>query len=473
MNSITYYSKLYLKRMLFLIFLSFTWSKAQSQTLNLKNAIASGMENYGSIKAKENYSKAATEEIARAKRTYLPNFNLAAQQVYGTVNGQNGPMYGSGGLGVASSGLPLEEQNWNAAFGSLYLANVNWDFFTFGKIRQQIQVAKATSVQSAKDLEQEKFKQKIKITTYYLNLLASQRMLVSQQKNLDRVIVIQQNAASRVKNGLLPAVDSILASAEVSKAKIALNQIKQQVKTQNNQLASSIGIVAREFVLDTHLVSKTPQSLTFFEEETVSENPILSFYNSKIEVGTSLLELNKKELYPNFSLFGVFQTRGSGFSSNYATNQNAYTTNYLDGIDPVRHNYLMGVGLSWNLTEVFRISKKITTQKFINTGLEEEYKMIDNELNNQLNESNTRLQYALENYKEAPLQVQAAQKAYEQRMALYKNGLTNLVDVTQALYILNRAEVDQDVINTNVWQALLMKAAATGDFNLFFNQYKQ
>jgi hypothetical protein len=54
---------------------------------------------------------------------------------------------------------------------------------------------------------------------------------------------------------------------------------------------------------------------------------------------------------------------------------------------------------------------------------------------------------------------------------LYKNGLTTIVEVTQALYTLNRAETDRDISNNNVWQALLLKAAASGDFSLFLNEF--
>ena len=58
-----------------------------------------------------------------------------------------------------------------------------------------------------------------------------------------------------------------------------------------------------------------------------------------------------------------------------------------------------------------------------------------------------------------------------QKSVLYRNGLTNMVDVTQALYALNRAETDRAIAYNNVWQALLLKAAATGDFALFFNEF--
>jgi hypothetical protein len=54
---------------------------------------------------------------------------------------------------------------------------------------------------------------------------------------------------------------------------------------------------------------------------------------------------------------------------------------------------------------------------------------------------------------------------------MYKNGLTNLLDLTQTLYVLVRAETDRDIAYNNVWQALLLKAASSGDFSIFENQF--
>jgi len=77
---------------------------------------------------------------------------------------------------------------------------------------------------------------------------------------------------------------------------------------------------------------------------------------------------------------------------------------------------------------------------------------------------------ALSAYAEVPVQVKAASDAYVQKSVLYKNGLTTIVDVTQALYALNRAETDRDIAYNNVWQALLLKAAAAGNFAIFINE---
>jgi outer membrane protein TolC len=441
------------------------------QTLTLKDAVNTGIRNYGIVKAKNSYYDAAQESVAQARRDYLPNLNLSGQQDYGTVNGQFGPSYGLNGLAAAAAGPTLPEQNWNAAFGALYLVNVNWDFFTFGRIRQRINVAKADAERYSKDFEQEQFRHKVRISAAYLNLLASQRLVISQQKNLSRATVFLNQSAARVRNGLLPGVDSTLASAEVSRARIALNQAKDQAKEYNNRLATLMGVAPQDFTLDSTFVRTVPKAFLTAAPKPDSLNPVLQFYRSRVSFSQAQLQLYRKEYWPTFTLFGVYQTRASGFGSNYALDQSDFSRDYGDGISPDRQNYVVGVGVTWNLTSIARGAKKVSAQRYVTKGLQEEYEQMENELRLQSNTADAKITFALDNYREAPQQVRAAQQAYLQKTTLYRNGLTNLVDVTQALYVVNRAETDRDIAYANVWQSLLLKAAATGDFDLFLNEF--
>jgi len=80
------------------------------------------------------------------------------------------------------------------------------------------------------------------------------------------------------------------------------------------------------------------------------------------------------------------------------------------------------------------------------------------------------LQLSLEQARLTPVQLGAAQRAYNQAEARYQSGLTDLFTLAQSVNALNRAEIDKFVTNGNVWRALLMKAAASGDMSLFLNQ---
>ncbi|MGZ3776958.1 MAG: TolC family protein, partial [Mucilaginibacter sp.] len=140
-----------------LISLSFTRSNAQQKVLTMKDAERIALSNYASIKAKANQLNASKAYLTESKVEYLPDLNFSAQQDYGTVNSQFGPSYGYKGLGVASSGPALAKQNWNAGFGALYLANVNWDVFAFGRAVEKVKVQQTAVNRDETDLGQEQF----------------------------------------------------------------------------------------------------------------------------------------------------------------------------------------------------------------------------------------------------------------------------------------------------------------------------
>jgi outer membrane protein TolC len=446
---------------------------ADAQTLNMKEAISTAIANYGTIKAKTNYVNASKESVKQSRREYLPNVTLSAQNDYGTVNGQTGAFAPFGqALNASSSGPTLANQNWNAAFGALYLSNVNWDFFTFGRIKERIKVSKTQLARDQNDLSQEIFQHKIRVSSAYLNLLAAQRLARSQERNLERAIVFKNNAVVRAKNGLIAGVDSALANAQVSSARILLTNAIDLQQEQANRLGVLLGVTATEFNLDTASINHVPQAILLNDTSTnLTQHPTLMYYRSRVNVSNEQTNYYKRLMYPTFSFMGVFQGRGSGFTPNYLLDQSNFSTSYGDGIKPTRANYLLGIGLVWNLSSILKTSPQVKAQRYTTFGLENEYQVADQQLHAQLALSEAKIRNAMANYMEAPEQVKAAAQAYLQKSVQYKNGLATLVDLTQALFVLNRAETDRDIAYTNVWQALLLKSAAAGDYNLFINEF--
>ncbi len=446
-------------------------ANGQQKVLGLKEAEQIALTNYGSIKAKANQLNASKASLKETHTEALPDLNVSIQQAYGTVNGQNGPLFGYHGLAVGSSGPVLGAQNNAAAFGSLYVSNVNWDFFSFGKAKEKVKVQSSIVSLDETDLVQEQFQHQVRVASTYLNLLIAQQLSKAQQDNLNRSLDLQKVVIARVKNGLNPGVDSALANAEVSNAKIALTNSQQVVQDQSNQLAQYLGIPPQNFVLDSTFVTKTPPKPDAQPLVKFDDHPELRYYRNRIGVSDEQARYLNTFNYPTFSLFGIYQGRGSGFAADYGTNTNDYTTNYGTGIDPTRFNYLLGVAVIWNVTNPFRVRYQVQSQKFTSDQYRNEYELAGERLRDQQLLAETRISNALKNYNEVPVEVKAATDAYNQKYTLYKNGLSNIVDFTQALYVLNRAEVDKDIASNNVWQAVLYKAAATGDFGVFINNF--
>lgn len=415
---------------------------AQQKLLSLKDAEQLALTNYGTIKAKANQLNSSRELLKDAKADALPDVNVSLQEDYGTLNGQNALL----------TGQPLTNQNSNAVFGTQYVSNLNWNLFSFGKVKERVKVQNAVISLNESDLAQEQFKHQVRVASTYLNLLVAQQLSKAQQDNLNRAIQLQGVVAARVNNGLNPGVDLSLANAQVSGAKIALTNSQQTVQEQSNQLAQYLGIMPQDFLLDSSFVTKAPPTPYAPVQANTANHPELLYYRNRVGISDEQAKYLKTFNYPTFSLIGLYQGRAS------------------DG-NPTRHNYMVGAAIAWNLTNLVSNHYQVQAQKYTSAQYQNEYEVADQQLRNQQLLAETRIGNALKNFNEAPIQVKAATDAYNQKYALYKNGLSNIVDFTQALYVLNRAEIDRDIASNSVWQALLSKAAATGDMGVFMNNF--
>ncbi|HZX73699.1 MAG TPA: TolC family protein [Cyclobacteriaceae bacterium] len=447
----------------------------QGGPLYLPDAVEAGLKNYQSIQAKQNYLNASTAAVQNTKNEYLPNLIGSLQQSYGTVNSQFGPVGAvglpgaGGGLAAGSSGPQSATQNWDAAFGALYILNTNWEFFSFGRVKSKVRLSTSQAEKDLADLTQEQFIHTIKVSSAYLNLLISQRLVQNSQANLDRTVSIQQSVRARTRSGLNAGVDSSTANAEVSRARLAYIESNNNEQQLRNQLAQLLNTPPIASVLDSSFLSRTPTQ--FDTNKDINQNPQVRFYQSRVDQGNSSVTYLKRSILPGLNFFGIYQGRASGFGYGYTPgSSDNYSKSYSDGVSPSRYNYLLGMSLSWNILSLAKISQQVNSQKFIAAAYQNEFDLITTQLKNQLILADQRIANSLQSVAEVPLQLNAARDAYNQKSVLYRNGLVNIVDLQLARFTLSRAETDMSVAYINVWQALLLKAAASGDIELFINQ---
>ncbi|MBC7422226.1 MAG: TolC family protein, partial [Ferruginibacter sp.] len=198
-----------------------THAQEQKQLL-LSQAVQAGVQNYQSIHAKQQYLRASAEQVKNTKNEYLPNIVASIQQDYGTINGQFGPLAPYGTAGTSSSGPTYASQSWRAAFGGVYVLNTNWEAFSFGRLKSRIEYSASLVNRDSADVVQEQFIQSVKISSAYLNLLVAQTLTKSAVANLERANYVQRVVLARTKSGLNAGVDSSIANAEVSKAKLLI-----------------------------------------------------------------------------------------------------------------------------------------------------------------------------------------------------------------------------------------------------------
>jgi len=448
-----------------------TLGQKPDSVLPLRDALRIGLTNYSRLKTKQDLVHASAMEVQAAKQDGLPDLTVGAESAYGTLDGMNGLASGQPGLITLTSGPVAVTQNWNAAFGALYLTNINWNLFSFGLQRSHVAEAKGQYRQDQQDLAQEQFQQQVRVAGAYLSLLAAQRVRIAMEENLRRAMQLREVILERTVNGLNPGVDSSIANTEVSNARLSLIDAQNYEQTQDNQLCIQMGISPQLLSVDTTFSLRPPGNLLSGTTPNVSGNPTLQFLASQVKTSDLQATYLRKTGLPRVSLFAVGQDRGSGFGSNYSINPADYSNNFFHGLQPVRANYLVGVGLAWDITDFSRSRSRSSAQRYRSKAFQDEYELEQSKLVNQLALSDQQIANAMAKYNETPVQLRSAQDAYRQKEALYENGLNNIVEVTQTLFLLNRAEIDRDVACNAVWQAVLFKAGTAGDLNLFLQQF--
>jgi outer membrane protein TolC len=447
----------------------FVAAQNPDKLLSMTDALQIASANY-LIQSKVNYTRSSAEAVQAAKKVALPDFILAAQTAYGTLNGVNG--LGSGLPGITTiSASTNASQNMNASFGALYNVNINMNVFSFGLQRAFVAATRGQFEQDRADLRQTKFEVETTVIGLYLNLLTAQRLRIVMQDNVDRISRLRDIIIARTMNGLNPGVDSSIANAELSTARMSLTDAENFEQSQASQLSIEMGVKQPFFNLDTSFVTTLPKNIPAQNEVNLQVHPVLRYLDSRIINSDLTATYLQKTALPRFSFFAVGQERGSGFGGSFTSDPNDYSDNFFKGADPVRANYLLGIGVTWNITDLTRVRSKVLSQRFISAAYKDDYNQAEIKYTDQLHFANQQISNALTKYREVPIQLKSAEDAYNQKKALYENGLTNIVDVTQTLFFLNQAEAASDVACSAVWQALLYKAVAAGDISLFLLQF--
>jgi outer membrane protein TolC len=160
-------------------------------------------------------------------------------------------------------------------------------------------------------------------------------------------------------------------------------------------------------------------------------------------------------------LTGITWARGS--SIDY---QDKYSS-VPDGWGYQRYNYLAGLTLTYNLFDIVHRRDKEAIVRDETVASEYDLQQQQLSLQNVGNKAEQGILTAMKNLGEIPIQIGAAQDAFGQKSAQYKAGIINLVDLTNAGYVLYRAQSEYVQAVSDWLLANLDKAAANGNLDLF------
>jgi outer membrane protein TolC len=392
----------------------------------------------------------------------LPDFIFNLQGNLGTNNNMPGG-YLSYGI-VPGNSRVRNEGNASTILTDLAIASVNWELYDFGERKAERQVA-ASDVDVAKSrFNQNKYDLQAFVIETYLQWLQVEDLLTIQVQNIDRNKEIRQSILALTKSGIKAGVDTSIAEAEISRLRSAYLELEGQRHQFKIVLSAMTNTPQDRLKADTTFTSRlVAQSIESQLIDSSSwQHPLLQYYKSLHQNSIEKENLVKKSYFPTISLQGAVWGRGSSVSADDKFRE------LSKGFGLERGNYLVGIGITYDLFDIKRKQLQLRTQQAFSNYADKQLK--EQQLLLQLNENklDARLVTMKEKLLEIPNQLAAAQAAYRQKLSLYKNGLINIVELNIALSVLYRAETDlitakymycktlfEKAINSNQVQSLL------------------
>jgi adhesin transport system outer membrane protein len=441
-------------------------ANAQQAPVTLKQLLNSVDQKAPQLLTDSAAIKIRQAQAAEVRNNWLPDLTLNYQADVGTSNNTTGPYFGFGIIPSSSGGVHSTSVT-TAVSDNLGIAALNWEVYNFGKYGAENKVANSDITVQQNQYAESKYDLRAYTISDYLQLLRLQDFLGIQFRNITRTQEILRSIMSLAKSGVRAGVDTSIAQAELSKARLNYIEVNNQLKQVQLQLSSVSGFPYQSIVPDTTVeMTLIDQPGAYLLPADTANHPLINYYRSVYQNNIQRENLVKNLYNPKILLEAAGWGRGSSVDA--AGQYNALSTGY----DFQRGNYLVGIGISYNLFDLRRRQLKLRTQR---ASTDYAYKKLQEQqelLSISDNQADVEMQTALNRLKEIPNQLKAATDSYRQSLSLYRNGLSDIIALDAALNILYRAETDYMQAKYDYSSALFQKAVAENQVNTVLNLLK-
>ncbi len=459
----------FFKRKLCLLFFSIatvqTINAQQNNYNSLPMLIDSAVKNFPQLLQKQALVNSSRANVIDVKHSFIPTLNVSDEINVASANqlpGTSLPLE----IIPSISGANRASNNWQPAATNIGVLYSEYLLADFGLKNAKIKNAESFSNVQMSDLQRTVFSVKASVTQLYLQLVQIQFRLNAEKMNIERYQYIFDLIKSLTQNGIVAGVDSSLAKAELSKARSTYNQINGILFQLKDQLSFYTGIASSKILADTSNEMYLPKILPDQFAMDTLHHPLIDYYIKKRDFNIANEKLVSKSFQPKILLAGSTWARGSSITYN-----DQYQS-LANGLGYERFNYAAGVSFVYDLFNGIHRKDKLQISHFETEAANYDLLQQQLSLNNALIQSQDAIKIADDNLRELPIQMNAAQEVYHQKLAQYKAGIISLIDLTNASFVLYRSQIDYIDAMNSWYIAVFNKATATNNLDLFIQQIK-
>jgi len=386
----------------------------------LNDCVENAIKYNPSIQATIYDSDAYAARIGQAWANYFPVISA------GLDLSRSGNRYTGGG----PYGGPM---NQYMTMGYVPTVSANMMLFDFGKTKATADMAKRLFEASNEDTKETINTVIYNIKSAYYNILFAQAQVKVYEDTVADFQLQLDQAWGFYRYGKKPKLDVVTAEYNLGKAKLNLVKAKNILSVAKAQLSKIMGIP--EYT-NYELSDELTLNLFDVTEEEALKNaldvrPELVAAKKNADAAKMNLRASKREYTPNLGIYGSY---GYGIGSDY---------NIKSG--------QIGVGLSYNALNVWRVKKQVDEAKAEYKKANAQYDNVKNEIYFNVKKNYMDLETDIEAIVIAKLALEQAKEQYRQVTGRYKAGVGDAIELKDGenTYLNARLDFYNAILNYN------------------------
>ncbi|MGA9652144.1 TolC family protein [Pedobacter sp.] len=428
-----------------------------SPYITLQQAFEQSEQRYPGITQREavlsEFQLRKVETRARA----LPQLQMQMQNTYGSFEGNNGAFIPVPGVFNVTGNTADANGHVNAVSNTFASAVMDWKVFEFGRQRKAVEAAEYQVRGAAEGLEGSKLALKAKVAGLYFNILYAEAALDWSEKNLLRMGQILESSKSLAEAGLKPGADTSLVASSHAQARAYRSEWLGRYRASLESFREVMDVPAGKLPLEIFYRYKM-QAKTY--DSVRLSHPYLQVLENEVGYQTAQQSLAGKNALPSLSILGGLSARGSGING-----RGGFDGSIGAGYGNYANNYLVGIGLTWNLTNIYSsgISRKRIGESVRSTQARYDLQRLQMQTTLRAQYESIAAQY--QKLAQQETAVAKAESAYALYLSRYEGGLINLTELLQIQLLLQGAEKERIESTQKMWALLTSQAELAGDFN--------
>lgn len=387
-----------------------------------------------SIKSAKATADVAEANIQVSKNALLPEINFSAS---GSVTGN---------VWIADRDFSNGQWIHGPHFGNNFALEVMQVLYAGGAIKHNIEATELQAELARLGWAAERQKIRFLLTGYYLNLYKFRNMLKVYDRNIERTQKVIDDMKAREQQGIALSNDITRYEVQMQNLLYRRTELLSQIDVFNNQLVTSLDLPKEMQIMpDTTLLALTMQEYTETELQNMAEthSPRLKMSETSIDLNRQRQKIARAGLLPKISIVAADHLQGP-------------ITFELPPIDKNVNTWYVGLGVSYNIGNLYKSSKEINQSKLAVAEAKTKHTENLESVKLEVHQAYVNYRNAFELLRTQEKSLQLATENYAVTEKRYNNDLVLLIDLLDA----DNIKLDTEIQTVNA------------RINIVFNYYK-